>query len=468
MCHDHMYPHSKMNKKPNEPSTIPTFIDLFSGCGGLSLGMTNAGFRGIFAVEKAADAFLTFRSNLLDNEEDPRFAWPKWLPKKNIGIEDFLAKYSHRLAHLRKVSLITGGPPCQGFSFAGRRNGRDPRNKLFRKYVAFVDAVKPQMIMLENVPGMKAVHGDGKTDGKGGRRTKRKSYYDELIEALARIGYAAEGRTLNATSFGVPQGRSRLVVVGLREELLSKLDNGFDEIFECIEACAKEQMRQIGFKQPVSAKEALSDLETASGKLIPYTIPDSHKGFQMLQYSKPTTTYQKLMNGGIEREQMDSMRLARHTDAVAKRFSSILDECERGVNVSETHRKRFGMLKHRTLPMSPSKPAPTLTTLPDDVLHYSEPRILTVREYARIQSFPDWFQFKGKYTTGGDQRKKDCPRYTQVGNAVPPLLAQGIGHALLGILEQLAIPKPQRVVSDVQTTRGAVAVPIKYHEPATF
>jgi len=328
--------------------------------------------------------------------------------------------------------------------------------------------VKPQMIMLENVPGMKAVHGDGKTDGKGGRRTKRKSYYDELIEALARIGYAAEGRTLNATSFGVPQGRSRLVVVGLREELLSKLDNGFDEIFECIEACAKEQMRQIGFKQPVSAKEALSDLETASGKLIPYTIPDSHKGFQMLQYSKPTTTYQKLMNGGIEREQMDSMRLARHTDAVAKRFSSILDECERGVNVSETHRKRFGMLKHRTLPMSPSKPAPTLTTLPDDVLHYSEPRILTVREYARIQSFPDWFQFKGKYTTGGDQRKKDCPRYTQVGNAVPPLLAQGIGHALLGILEQLAIPKPQRVVSDVQTTRGAVAVPIKYHEPATF
>jgi DNA (cytosine-5)-methyltransferase 1 len=345
---------------------------------------------------------------------------------------------------------------------------RDPRNKLFRKYVSFVDAVKPQMIMLENVPGMKTVHGESNAKGKSRRGRKRKSYYDKLIEALDLIGYAAEGRMLNATSFGAPQGRSRLVVIGLRKELLSKLDEGFDEIFEDIAACAQEQMRQIGLKAPVTAKDALSDLELASGKLIPYTYPDSHKGFQMLQYSKPTTIYQRLMNGGIEPEKMDSMRLARHTDTVAKRFSLILDECERGVNVSETHRKRFHMLKHRTLPMSPSKPAPTLTTLPDDVLHYSEPRILTVREYARIQSFPDWFHFKGKYTTGGDRRKKDCPRYTQIGNAVPPLLAQGIGHALQGILEKLAKPRTQRGSADLQTAGREVAYPTKHYEPATF
>lgn len=84
--------------------------------------------------------------------------------------------------------------------------------------------------------------------------------------------------------------------------------------------------------------------------------------------------------------------------------------------------------------MSAYDPAPTITTLPDDILHYCDPRILTVREYARLQSFPDWFVFKGKYTTGGDRRTKECPRYTQVGNAVPPLLALAIARALRDVL----------------------------------
>lgn len=81
--------------------------------------------------------------------------------------------------------------------------------------------------------------------------------------------------------------------------------------------------------------------------------------------------------------------------------------------------------------MARKQPAPTLTTLPDDILHYSDPRILTVRECARLQSFPDWFTFHGKYTTGGELRKVECPRYTQVGNAVPPLLARAVGAGVL-------------------------------------
>jgi DNA (cytosine-5)-methyltransferase 1 len=456
-----MYRKMKNIPKVDEPLLKPTFIDLFSGCGGLSLGMTNAGFLGIFAVEKAADAFLTFRSNLLDDEADPRFAWPEWFEKKNIGIEDFLAKYSDRLIGLKgKVTVITGGPPCQGFSFAGRRNRRDPRNKLFRKYVAFVDAVRPQMIVLENVPGMKVIHGTGGKKGKKSRGRKPKSYYEKLIETLASTGYAAEGRLLDATSFGVPQRRPRLVVVGLRRELLTKLDDGFDQIFDCIESCADEQMRQMGLQEPVPAKSALSDLETLGGKLVPCTDPASPRGFEMLQYSKPTTTYQKLMNSGTDQTEMDSMRLAKHTKAVSQRFTLILDECRRGVRLSDADRARYGMLKHRTFPMSPAKPAPTLTTLPDDVLHYSEPRILTVREYARLQSFPDWFRFKGKYTTGGDQRKKDCPRYTQIGNAVPPLLAQGVAHALIDILQELTKPRVLYSPSQVRIPRETVALTV--------
>jgi len=77
--------------------------------------------------------------------------------------------------------------------------------------------------------------------------------------------------------------------------------------------------------------------------------------------------------------------------------------------------------------LDPKKPSGTVTTLPDDILHYDEPRIMTVREMARLQSFPDWFRFEGPYTTGGDLRKKTCPKYTQVGNAVPPLMAEGLG-----------------------------------------
>ena len=93
--------------------------------------------------------------------------------------------------------------------------------------------------------------------------------------------------------------------------------------------------------------------------------------------------------------------------------------------------------------MAADEPAPTITTLPDDILHYAEPRILTVRESARIQSFPDWFHFRGKFTTGGKKRRNECPRYTQIGNAVPPLLASAIGMALSAVLAEIA-QKPFR------------------------
>src|SRR5690606_11481164 len=122
-----------------------------------------------------------------------------------------------------------------------------------------------------------------------------------------------------------------------------------------------------------------------------------------------------------------------------------LSRSRRGVNLSEADRARLGMLKHRTVPMSPTQPAPTLTTLPDDIVHYSDPRILTVRESARLQSFPDWFTFHGKYTTGGDRRKVECPRYTQVGNAVPSLLAKAIGTGILEACGSVPpVPKAHR------------------------
>ncbi len=94
-------------------------------------------------------------------------------------------------------------------------------------------------------------------------------------------------------------------------------------------------------------------------------------------------------------------------------------------------REHFGIRKTATRVLDPQKPAPTITSMPDDLIHYSEPRTLTVRENARLQTFPDWFVFRGKYTSGGERRKREVPRFTQVANAVPPLLAEMLGEMLL-------------------------------------
>ena len=120
----------------------------------------------------------------------------------------------------------------------------------------------------------------------------------------------------------------------------------------------------------------------------------------------------------------DSHRFANHRPKTKEKFKYFLKNSKKGMDVSSSIKKQFNIKKHTIIPLDQNAPSSTLTTLPDDYVHYSEPRILTVREYARIQSFPDWFEFKGKYTTGGKNRRDEIPRYTQVGNAVPPLFIE--------------------------------------------
>lgn len=412
----------------------PTFIDLFSGCGGLSLGLADAGWQGVFAIEQATDAFETFRSNFLSARSRHRFLWPEWLEQSSHSIDDVLKDHEGELATLRGcIDLIAGGPPCQGFSFAGKRNRSDPRNMMFERYVSFVDLINPKFLVLENVPGMKVAHGRHGNLGAG----KSKTYYDKLHAALSDRGYVVEPMDLDAVNFGVPQRRSRLVVIGIRSDVAKQLMLGSTGVVDRINAAGLEQLHRLGGGHPVTAADAISDLVVGpalrGARIVDYTRSVSPRGYMQLDYEgpSPSSIYQRLMNEGVARDQMDSMRLARHTKDVRDRFKKILARSRRGVNLSAEERDLLGLRKHRTVPMCPAKPAPTLTTLPDDILHYSDPRILTVRESARLQSFPDWFTFHGKYTTGGDRRKVECPRYTQVGNAVPPLLARAIGVGIL-------------------------------------
>jgi DNA (cytosine-5)-methyltransferase 1 len=416
------------------------FVDLFAGCGGLSLGLSLAGVRGLFAVERDEMAFETFLSNFVQesSREAIRFEWPAWLDQRAWGIDEVLDQHKASLEKLRgTIDILAGGPPCQGFSFAGRRVEDDPRNLLFSKYVEVVEAVQPAALILENVPGMQVAHRRGNVvDLQVGPQLRQQSFYEKLAASLATAGYDVKAMLVDASRFGVPQRRSRLIAIGIRKDLAQWMDNGISRVFELLEEARLQQLLDFAIGEKVSAEDAISDLEIGDRPLVGCIDPQSPKGYFEAAHRKAATPYQKLMRQGFSGV-ADSKRLARHRDDVRARFAQILVECRKGVRMNDEARLSYGLKKHRIYPMSPSEPAPTITTLPDDVLHYSEPRILTVRETARIQSFPDWFQFKGKYTTGGNRRTRECPRYTQVGNAVPPYLARAIGTAVSRALDEI-------------------------------
>ncbi|TKR54327.1 DNA cytosine methyltransferase [Allopusillimonas ginsengisoli] len=436
------------------------FVDLFSGCGGLSLGLTMAGLQGQFAVERDPMAFSTFSDNFLGPRKVPvtKFAWPTWLEQQAWSIDDLLEKHIEDLRQLQgQVQVLAGGPPCQGFSFAGRRQEDDPRNQLFEKYVQVVDAIKPSVLVLENVPGMKVAH-LSKPGQEGDREKASESYYDKLKKSLEAIGYEVHGEIVDASRFGVPQRRSRLIVIGLRKHLASRLEAGVKRAFEVLETKRGELLAKHGLPRTklISAQDAISDLLVGRTITRPCTDPFSPSGFEEAYYLGPRTPYQRFMHKHCRSDAMDSMRLVRHRDEIQARFKRIIEECTPGVRMNDESRARFGLKKHRIYPMSAWEPAPTITTLPDDVLHYSEPRVLTVRESARLQSFPDWFRFRGKFTTGGERRTKECPRYTQVGNAVPPLLAEAVGLAVTSILMEAGEAARQQKQAQLDTQ----------HEPA--
>ena len=433
------------------------FVDLFAGCGGFSLGLSQAGLRGAFAIERDSMAFETFKANFIGRGANSiEFQWPEWLPQHAWDIEDLLRIHGDKLRSLAgEIDVLAGGPPCQGFSFAGRRQEDDPRNFLSNRYVEVVEALQPRALILENVPGMRSLH-KKKNTAESDASLVRRSYYAILVERLEAAGYVVSADLVDASRFGVPQKRSRLIAIGLRKDLATGLTDFTGKWEEILEASRLEMLAQLGVPETVTASMALSDLETGLDGRLECVDPESRGGFVEAAYSGPSTVYQQIMHDG-HAGPMDSMRLARHRPEIEARFAKILSECRRGVPLSEAARNAFGLRKQRIHPMSATEPSPTVTTLPDDILHYSEPRILTVRESARLQSFPDWFQFKGKYTTGGMRRKKECPRYTQVGNAVPPLLARAIGIAITKLLDEAAPDRSSNSNKFMELDAGVLA-----------
>lgn len=404
-----------------------TFADVFAGCGGISLGLISAGWQGRFAIEKNANAFETLKTNLVDGHQEV-FNWPEWLPQAATTTTSLLNNHSHNLEKLKgEISLLAGGPPCQGFSMAGRRTHSDPRNSLTEDYIKLVEKLQPRMLLIENVRGFTLPfkkHGNGDS--------KDIPYSTKVIDRLETVGYKVFSKLLNLSDYGVPQVRKRYIIIAIRntDSALEKL-NGKTP-FEILEANRVQFLSSKGLptNKSVTVKQAIGDLEVAGKELIESTDFDL-RGYKQIVY-KPQdnkSSFAKLMNNGFQ-SQPDSLRLPKHKPATIEQFKRIITTCTKGKTLSKEDRARLGIKKHALTPLHADAPSATITTLPDDMVHYSEPRILTVRENARIQTFPDWFRFTGKYTTGGKDRKNECPRYTQVGNAVPPLFSEAIGQVL--------------------------------------
>ena len=425
-------------------------IDLFAGCGGLSLGLKEAGWSGIFAIERDPMAFETLSQNFLAaGAPYASFAdWPAWLPKTNHDIVALLKDESVR-THLRSlrgaVTMMAGGPPCQGFSVGGRRDGADERNSLVYQMLDMVDLVRPRVVLIENVEGIArrfvARPGEAST-----------SIADTVIERLSALGYTSFFDVLDASRFGVPQARRRVVIVGIRDCSMSPddLKLTFGDMLSK-SAVAVRQHWGLHETRNVTAKEAIGDLTGG----VRVECPDSTE-FESAVYTKAVSAYARAMRRGKKTGSTpNSHRFSKHGERIQGLYN-LAHQTQPPGRLSKAFLLENNTKKDKKVLIDASAVVSTITTHPDEFIHYAEPRNITVREMARFQSFPDDFHFHGRYTINGPRRKHDVARCSQVGNAVPPLMAEGVGLALRNLLELLnsqsdtEFPMPQRPRASVQ------------------
>lgn len=375
-------------------------IDLFSGCGGFSKGFELAGFKSLFALEKDTWAAETYQANHPDTQ-----VLCGDITEVHSPLE-ILDKFN-----ISKGSIhgIIGGPPCQGFSLSGARDPKDPRNSLFMDYLRFVDSIRPKFFVIENVKGIlsaKTKHGDKVTD---------------IIRREAdSIGYNIDFKILNSAWFGVPQARERVFFIGLRKDL------PFD-------AKILFPKQQLNFTNFVTVEDAIMDLPKLK----------AGEGDEVMDYDKkPLSDYAKWCRKDSTR--IHNHAAMRHTTRLVERFK-VIQWGQSVSHVSEEHSQRkrgdasilsgktYGQNNMRVFPNLPSPTVPA--SFQSNFIHPYEHRNFTAREGARLQSFPDDYIFKGNRTTMSWE--KNLSQYQQIGNAVPPLLAQAIAKNITDYLEHL-------------------------------
>ncbi|MEE0950631.1 MAG: DNA cytosine methyltransferase [Paludibacteraceae bacterium] len=336
-----------------------TVLDLFCGCGGLSLGFEQAGFNVLAGIDVWKDALVTYQAN------------HKYSKAIQADLMTLLPEEVSKTIGTKSVDVIIGGPPCQGFSIAGKRIIDDERNKLYKSFVRMVEYFKPKAFVMENVPNIL-------TMGEGIIR-------EAIINDFTSLGYNVCYDILLASNYGVPQNRRRAVFVGL-------LNGG------------KFEFPKPNESNKITSSQALSDLPESSiadGSPYPYA---------------PQSEYQKEIR-------KNSICIYNHETTVhSEQTQKIIAMVPDGGNYKNLPEELQSTRKVHIAwtRLNSQRPSITIDTGHRHHFHYKYNRIPTVRESARIQSFPDDFVFMCSRTS----------QYKQVGNAVPPMMANAIAKSL--------------------------------------
>lgn len=401
-----------------------TFVDLFCGAGGFTEGLLLAGdehstFKLLAASDHQENAELTY-TNRFRNQLGINFSF---LLKdvRNDNFSEELVENIIASGNEPSVDVVIGGPPCQGFSVFGLRKETDPRNDLFLSYLKVIQALRPKYFVMENVPGLVMMY--------GGKTVKR---IHEEVYKMEPVHYGiTDPIKLNAANFGVPQLRERIIFIGYREDVSPITSFELPIFWEANYLTVEEAIGDLAFLKPwQSSGEYNNEYPTRA------------------EYQRDSRIGRLFKKLGIPSKNLvlQNHEAAKHSPDVIARFALI----EPGKGLESIPReiwdKHLQTSKKWCVRLHPHKPSFTVVTLPDDFVHYSQPRILTVREMARLQSFDDTFVFMGARSSGGGgrgnkKRNAELPQYTQVGNAVPPLLAKAIGNELLKVLSSVKTPK---------------------------
>lgn len=373
-----------------------TVVDLFAGAGGLLLGFEQAGFETVSANEIDEKAIEMLKFN---------YPWVKVNEKsiEDIRGQDLLFGYK-----VGEIDVVVGGPPCQGFSLIGLRDHTDPRNKLVSHFIRIVDEIKPKTFMMENVPGMLS--------------TQKGAFVKKLLEEFDRIGYEVNlpVQILNADDFGVPQRRSRVIVIGVRKDLNLKVSYPKPTYKSPRNKKAFDDLFSIELPSTPTVKDAIFDLP----QINKYKHLIDHDD---IAYERdPISNYAKIMRGYLN-DPLDLSAKPPGWDPL------IVTGCKRTIHGPVLEERC------RTTPAGQSLPVSRLFKLGWDgiantlragtprergayssprPIHPSQPRVISVREGARLQSFPDWIRFHPTKWHG----------FRQVGNSVCPLLARAIAY----------------------------------------
>ncbi len=458
-----MTKNSKANKKKKRKSGLLTHVDLFAGCGGLSLGMEQAGFTPVFVNELNQDALATYKENRHHSLGGLPFNENELLHSRNIKS---LNKYklnelkSNLLSlgigiHFERngrsnIDLVAGGPPCQGYSGIGHRRSYSvekkemPSNRLYSHMARMIKFLKPRIFLFENVQGILT----SRWTLSGCKGEIWDSVWKCYKSLAKNEGYELRYTLLYSKNYGVPQNRPRVIMVGIRNDIVNStslldpsnhptdavtcnflphpIPDGYpnveDVIGDLVDPTALEFLNSGHYQQgPFQTTEYVHNIKKGS---IQEYFRKTKDGTQLMNKGKPVTDQQ----------------YSKHTRKVVEKFTYMLNS-----NGNIPKKYKTNKFAQRVLPAKWNNKGPNITiaSLPDDYIHFSQPRSLTVREWARLQMFPDWYQFKGNRTTGGLRRAgnlrekitdRELPKYTQIGNAIPVTLAKVIGDHFRKIL----------------------------------